>query len=297
MFVWISFKAEKILICRHIAQNNGRSCKYQGEQRSSLSVKLRNHVDSQSGKKHQKGNDQWQKATTPGRFGHDRAGGTAMVTESVFVLDIGAASGAKHHNHLVSKDNIFFVTAQPILHKCRENVMIAQRRDAMRDIPFFDTEFGVASLVLKEIPYQAAAYITVLDAWEPEKLIEECRKFCVMCGANRVYATGHPCLEIRPLYTAMWEMRRSMDGFPDTDGALWPVQEQTLEQWRNIYNEKIRRLPNAAWMTEKEGRQMLAKGDGYFVHRGEKLLGIGRASGEQIGWVASVERGAGRDVV
>lgn len=167
----------------------------------------------------------------------------------------------------------------------------------MRDLPFFDTEFGVAALVLKEIPFQAAAYVTVLDAWEPEKLIAECKKFCVMCGAERVYATGHPCLETRPLYTAMWEMRRSMDDFAETDAALWPVQEEALQKWRSIYNEKIRRLPNAAWMTEKDGREMLVKGDGYFVHRDGKLLGIGRASGDTIDWVASVEPGAGRDVV
>lgn len=167
----------------------------------------------------------------------------------------------------------------------------------MRDMPFFETEYGVASLVLKEIPYQEVAYITILDAWEPEKLLRECAAFCRMCGAERVYASGHPCLESRPLYTAMWELRRSAEGFPDTDAALWPVQEENLEQWRRIYIEKIRKLPNAAWMSQKDAREMLHKGDGYFIHRGEKLLGIGRASGQQIDWVASVEPGAGRDVV
>ena len=167
----------------------------------------------------------------------------------------------------------------------------------MKDIPFFETQFGVAALVLKEIPYQEAAYITVLDAWEPEELLEECRRFCRMCGAERIYATGHPCLEERPLYTAMWELRRSADGLPDTDAALWPVQEETLEQWRNIYNEKVRRLPNAAWMAQRDGREMLTKGDGYFIHRGGELLGIGRASGDTIDWVASVQPGAGREVV
>lgn len=167
----------------------------------------------------------------------------------------------------------------------------------MKNIPFFQTEYGVAALVLKEIPYQQAAYITLLDAWEPEPLLDECKSFCRMCGAERIYATGHDVLKTRPLYTAMWEMQCAAEGVGDTDAALWPVQEQTLEQWRNIYNEKVRRLPNAAWMTEKDGREMLTKGDGYFVHRGEMLLGIGRASGDTVDWVASVTPGAGRDVV
>jgi ribosomal protein S18 acetylase RimI-like enzyme len=167
----------------------------------------------------------------------------------------------------------------------------------MRDIPFFETQYGVASLVLKEIPYQQAAYITILDAWEPEELLAECMRFCRMCGAEYIYATGHPCLEGRALYTAMWELRRSAQGVADTDAALWPVQEQTLEQWRNIYNEKVRRLPNAAWMSQRDSKEMLVKGDGYFIHRGEELLGIGRASGDTIDWVAAIKPGAGRDVV
>ena len=167
----------------------------------------------------------------------------------------------------------------------------------MRDIPFFTTEYGVAALVLKEIPYQETAYITLLDASEPEALLAECKRFCRMCGAERIYATGHPCLENYPLYTAMWEMRCSLEGLADTDAALWPVQEDTLAQWRQIYNDKVRRLPNGAWMTERDGREMLSKGDGYFIHRGHALLGIGRASGDTIDWVASTAPGAGRDVV
>lgn len=167
----------------------------------------------------------------------------------------------------------------------------------MRDFPVFTTEYGVASLVLKEIPYQGCAYITVRDSLEPEKLIEECAAFCRACGAEEIYATGHACLEDKPFYTAMWEMRCAWEALPDTDAALWPVQQDTLERWRRIYNEKVRSVPNGAWMTDRDAQEMLQKGDGYFVHRGETLLGIGRASGEVIDWVASLRHGAGRDVV
>lgn len=167
----------------------------------------------------------------------------------------------------------------------------------MKDIPIFTTEFGVASLVLKEIPYQETAYITIRDSLEPEKLLEECVGFCRACGAEKIYATGHLILESRPLLTAMWEMRRDVAGISDTDAALWPVQEQTLSHWREIYNQKVKNIPNGAWMTETDGKAMLQKGDGYFIHRGGELLGIGRASGEMIDWVASVKPGAGRDAV
>lgn len=167
----------------------------------------------------------------------------------------------------------------------------------MRDFEIFPTQYGVASLVLKEIPYQAAAYITIRDSLEPEKLLEECARFCTMCGADRIYATGHEILTRLPLFTAMLEFRCPRETLPDTAAALWPVQEHTLTRWREIYNHKVRSVPNGAWMTERDGAQMLKTGDGYFVHRGEELLGIGRARGGGIDWVASVAPDAGRDVV
>lgn len=167
----------------------------------------------------------------------------------------------------------------------------------MKDIPIFTTEFGVASLVLKEIPYQGAAYITVQSSQEPEQLLQECVGFCRACGAERLYATGHPILEQKPLYTAVWEMRCPVSSLPDTDAALWPVQEEHLETWRKIYNDKVTGIPNAAWMSQLQAREMIQKGDGYFVHRGGQLLGIGRASGGRIDWVAAVAPNAGREVV
>ena len=48
----------------------------------------------------------------------------------------------------------------------------------MRDLPMFTTEFGVASLILKEIPYREEAYILVQSTQEPEKLLRECIDFC-----------------------------------------------------------------------------------------------------------------------
>lgn len=167
----------------------------------------------------------------------------------------------------------------------------------MRDFPMFTTEYGVASLVLREIPYQQVAYVTVLDSREPEKLLQECVSFCRVCGADRIFATGHEYLEEYPLYTALWEMRCATDMLPDTDAALFPVQENTLDTWREIYNQKVTKVPAGAWMTEKAAKEMLVRGGAYFIHRDGKLLGIGLISDGVIQWVAAVQRGAGADVV
>ena len=167
----------------------------------------------------------------------------------------------------------------------------------MKDFPLFTTEYGVASLVLREIPYREEAYVTIQDASEPELLLQECVSFCRMCGAEKIYAKGHEILESRPLHTAVLEMKCPRECIPDTDAALWPVQEKNLSEWREIYNRKVRAVPNGAWMTEADGKDMLIKGDGYFIHRDGVLLGIGRASGSMIDWVASLVPGGGREVV
>lgn len=167
----------------------------------------------------------------------------------------------------------------------------------MRDIPVFATENGVGSLVLQEIPYSKTAYIKIQDASQPEAFIEECKNFCTMAGAEHIYATGHSVLEMYPLYTAIYRMSRDVQGLPGTEALLFPVTEETLEQWRQIYNQKMKSVPNTAYMTLDKGKQMLQRGDGYFVHRDGKLLGIGMASGDRLDAVAAVVPHAGQDIV
>jgi len=161
----------------------------------------------------------------------------------------------------------------------------------------FTTENGVASLILQEIPKQGCAYIRLQSTLAPEKLLEECVNFCKMVGAEQIYAAGNDALESRPLHTALWEMACLKDSLGDTDAALWPVQAETLNKFRSLYNQKILNIPNAAWMTDREAQRILQAGEGYYVHKDEKLLGIGIVSGGEIRFVASVNRGAGAEVV
>lgn len=165
----------------------------------------------------------------------------------------------------------------------------------MRDFPIFTTQYGVASLVLKEIPYRGIAYIKLLDSLEPEKLLEECMDFCRAVGARRIYAAGHPCLEAYPLHTAIVMMEGTV--MPQTDAVCVPVTAQSLERWQQIYNQKMEGVPNASYMDSRDTRQLLDDGSGYFIFRSEALLGIGKAAGDTIEAVASVLTGAGKDIV
>lgn len=167
----------------------------------------------------------------------------------------------------------------------------------MKDLPMFMTEYGAASLVLREIPYQGNAYITIRDSLEPDKLLEDCITVCRAAGAEKIFATGNDMLQKYPFHTAILRMRCGKESVGETDAALFPVQEETLETWRELYNRKIVSVPNAAWMTQRDGKEMLSSAEGYFIHREGTLLGIGRVDGDVIRFVASLKKGAGCDIV
>ena len=167
----------------------------------------------------------------------------------------------------------------------------------MKDMPMFTTEYGVASLFLREISYRGRAHIKIQSSLEPKLLLEECISFCRMCGAEWIDAAGDPYLENYPLITAIVAMQCHREAIAQTDACLFPVTEQTLQRWLDIYNEKKANIPNAAYMDSKDGKQLLESGDGYFIHRDGKLLGIGKAKDDFIDTVIAVEPGAGETVV
>ena len=167
----------------------------------------------------------------------------------------------------------------------------------MKDLPMFTTQNGIASLTLREIPYTSKAYILLQSSLSPKALLEECRDFCRAVGAEYVYASGDEVVEEYPYHTTVVTMQCAKACLPASKLCLFPVQEQTVGQWKDIYNEKASSVPNAAWMTDADCKTMLQSGEGYFVHDGETLCGIGRVDAEEIKWVASCVPGMGADVL
>lgn len=169
----------------------------------------------------------------------------------------------------------------------------------MRDFPIFTTEYGVASLVLKEIPYKKQAYIRIRDVQEAffQEHLAECVAFCRMCGAEAVFATGDEKLAGYPLYTAVLQMRGTVRANAGKVRHLFPVTEKTVSQWRGIYNEKMRSVDNTATLESRDETRILESGGAYFVHNAGKLLGIGWLEGTKLLAVAAVEQGAGEMVM
>ncbi len=163
----------------------------------------------------------------------------------------------------------------------------------MRDIPFFTTQCGIASLTLSQIPYTGDSYIRIQSASDGAALLRECADFCRAAGGENVYATGHPVAAEYPLHTEIWKMRIQRNQIPLTAADLRLLDEQSVDLWRDIYNEKMRTIPNASVMTRTDAEKMQQSNSAYFVYSGDELLGIGAIAENEIRVVAAVVPGSG----
>ena len=167
----------------------------------------------------------------------------------------------------------------------------------MKDFPVFTTEYGVASLILREVPYRQEAYIHIQASETPEELLKECISFCRMVGAERVFALGHDYLENYPLHTIIYEMR----GQAHVDEALvehlWPVTEGTVGQWRSMMNERLAPVDHYSTLESRQEKEIVASGGAYFVHHDGELLGGGWIEDGEVKLVAAFRPGAGPRVM
>lgn len=166
----------------------------------------------------------------------------------------------------------------------------------MKDIGIFPTEYGVASLILREIPYRQEAYIRIQSVQDGELplLLEECAGFCRACGAEKILWTGAE-IEDEPAMVIL-----KMQGIANVNKELvenlFPVTDQTASRWRQIYNDKMRSVPQARTLSFTDEKELQETGGAYFVHHEGELLGIGWLEDTHLLAIASCKPGAGERV-
>lgn len=163
----------------------------------------------------------------------------------------------------------------------------------MKDFPVFSTSYGVASLILKEIPYRQEAYIHIQSTLDPEQFLQECVSFCTACGAEKIYATGHEMLEKYPLHTVIWQMRGTLFISEEEIPSMFPVTEQTVSRWRELYNQKMSSVHNASTLEARDEARILESGGAYFIHESSVPLGIGWLEEDKLSALAALKPGAG----
>lgn len=167
----------------------------------------------------------------------------------------------------------------------------------MKNIPMFTTEKGVASLILREIPCWAVAYVRLQSVQPGQEgaFARECAQFCRAAGAERVYATGAG-LEEFPLHCTVLSMAGQVCTDPALRRDFVPVTEQTVGQWRSIYNRRMAAVDNAASLGQTDEARLCASSGAGFVWEGKQLLGIGWLEHDRLMALASVQPGAGERV-
>ena len=167
----------------------------------------------------------------------------------------------------------------------------------MKDFPVFTTEFGVASLLLKEVPYREEAYIVIQSTCQPEELLKECVSFCRMVGAEKIYARGHEIVENYTLHCSVLEMRGMAEPDPEKTASLFPVTDRTVGEWRKLINSRMQGVDNAATLESRDEKKILESSGACFIHNGGDLLGLGWLEDGTVQAVAAVKPGAGEMVM
>ena len=167
----------------------------------------------------------------------------------------------------------------------------------MKDFHMFTTEYGVASLILKEVPYRQEAYIIIQSTQQPKELLEECISFCRVVGAEKIYARGHEFVESCPLHCAIYEMRGRVPVDQRMMANLWPVTPENIGTWRDFLNSRMKGIDNAGTLEKSGEKEILDLGGAYFVHRSGELLGAGWIVDGELMLIAAAEKGMGEQVL
>ena len=169
----------------------------------------------------------------------------------------------------------------------------------MKDIPMFTTEYGLASLVLAEIPYRKEAYVRVISVQDGKlpDLLAECIGFCRVVGAEIIYAAGPADLEAYPLKTTVVEMRGDARIDWEKVDHLFPVTEQTVARWRQVCNDRMAGVDCAATLAAADEKKILASGGAYFIHRDGELLGTGWVEEGKLLLICAAKPGMGERVM
>lgn len=158
----------------------------------------------------------------------------------------------------------------------------------MKDIPIFTCCEGIASLILRQIPYNGTAFVLVRSVFTAtEALLRECAAFCRAAGAETVIFGGDGDFSGRPIYARIIERTISVSALPKTTAVARPAEN--TDEWLKIYRQRFAEVPAATYFPSTENALTIFDGD--------RPIGIGQVEGGSIRLLASTVRGRGADCV
>ena len=153
----------------------------------------------------------------------------------------------------------------------------------MKDIPIFTATNGMASLILREIPYRREAYVQVRAVFTRlDSLLRECATFCRMAGAERIFATGTEDFSAYPVHARLMKREIPKEKLPTVEATAIPTE---AEEWLSCYREAFRRVPAARTLTSMDHC--------YWIEEKGARIGFGQIHDGTLYSVAALQKGAG----
>ena len=138
----------------------------------------------------------------------------------------------------------------------------------MKDIPVFSCPDGIATLILREVPFRGEGYILVRGVFGTlEGLLAECAGFCRAAGAERLFAAGEADFSGYPAAIRILGRSAPRESLLPAPEAvrLVPVTEKTAADWAREYNARFRAVPAAESCSPAEERALAAGGEAAFT--------------------------------
>ena len=152
----------------------------------------------------------------------------------------------------------------------------------MKDIPIFTGQYGIGSLILREIPYKQCAYVLVRSAREGHMadFLEENPE----ANVTLTEASAPEPLSFLPHVHDMLEYACRRDQLPPPlrPVVLEPLCDDNAERYREIYNDLFRAIPNAATCTPEDLRRLREKSRAFLAKVGGETAGICQWTGSEL---------------
>ena len=172
----------------------------------------------------------------------------------------------------------------------------------MRNIPMFTAANGMASLILREIPYSGRAYVMVRSVWNGriEGLLRECADFCRAAGASEVLASdGKNDLPADHAYDILrLTVERAALPMLERPVELVPVSGENGDAYLKIYNGCFREVPGAASYDKKDLQRLVTGKTGFLAVQDGDYAGVVELDPDGIAGIAVLprHRGLGHDL-
>ena len=169
----------------------------------------------------------------------------------------------------------------------------------MKDIPLFQAQGGLATLLLSQVPDTSEAWV-LLHSYDPDLLADvlaECRSACRVCRAERIYvcfadAQEQPAgLNLPHVYDLLELTGPNPANIPSPARqapspalalTLEPLTHMAAQTYADCYQAVFGTLRHARGCRLSDAQSLAQTGGAFLVRQGPALVGLGQVRDREI---------------